>query len=76
MGERFFEADGPHAQGDAVGVGKFEGFAVEGLGVVFADFGVPVCEGFLVSQGRGKLREGQLWLWEKGMRKRGLYLSC
>lgn len=40
--EGFLKADWFHAQGDGVRVGEFEGFAVERLGVVFADFGVPV----------------------------------
>lgn len=42
VGQGFLEADGAHALGEGVEVGEFEGFAVEGLGVVFADFRVPV----------------------------------
>jgi len=45
VGEGFLEADGAHTLGEGVEVGEFEGFAVEGLGVVFADFGVPVYGG-------------------------------
>lgn len=45
VGEGLLEADGAHALREAVEVGEFEGFAVEGLGVVFADFGVPVWQG-------------------------------
>lgn len=30
---------------DGVGVGEFASFGGEGLGVAFADFEVPVCDG-------------------------------
>ena len=44
VGEGFFVADGDEAGVDGGGVGEFEGFLEEGVGVAFADLEVPVCK--------------------------------